>query len=112
MGAAARRNNFVLDRATADKLVRLGVDPNNAQQQIAGLGQVKPELDAAIRRYGEDYTTDEQVEGLTTGLASAERKRKKLIEQEAGAFDERGKTSLSSNNTDRRGDTIDKRGDY
>ena len=112
MGAVAKRNNFNIDRATADKLARLGVDPNNAQQQIAGLGQVKPELDAAAKRYGEDYTTDEQLTGLTTGLASAERKRKKLIEQESGAFDDRGKTSLSSNNTDRRGDTIDKRGDY
>lgn len=112
MGAAARRNNFNIDRATAEKLASLGVDSNNVQQQIAGLGQVKPELDAAARRYGEDYTTDEQLTGLTTGLASAERKRKKLIEQESGAFEDRGKTNLSSNNTDRRGDTIDKRGDY
>lgn len=112
MGAAARRNNFQIDRASAERLSGLGVDAQDATRSIAALGQVKPELDAAVQRFGEDYTTGEQVEGLTTGLASAERKRKKLIEQEAGLFQERGRTNLSSNNVDQRGNSIEKRGDY
>lgn len=112
MGAAARRNNFQIDRATADRLQGLGVDPNDVSKQFAALGQVKPELDAAAQRFGEDFSTSEQVEGVTTGLASAERKRKKLIEQEAGSFGDRGKTNLSSNNVDQRGNSIEKRGDY
>lgn len=112
LGAAARRNGIAVDKSLAERLQGLGVDPASAANKFGDLGAVKPEIDSANQRFGGDYSTEDQVLDVTTGLASAQRKRKSLTQQEAGLFAERGSVRGNASATDQSGTGMDKHGDF
>lgn len=112
LGAAARRNGITVDRSLAEQLQSLGVDPGSAANKFGDLGAVKPELDAANSRFGGDYGTADQVLDVTTGLASAQRKRRSLTQQEQGLFAERSTVKSNASANDQTGNSMDRHGDF
>lgn len=87
IGAAALDQGLSLtslDRV--DRFIDQGFNPSNAQQAYQEVGTVLPDTKKLGQIYGTDYKQSDAEDEFLGGLASAQRKRQKLAQQEQDAF--------------------------
>jgi hypothetical protein len=95
IGGAAARNG--VGGVDAERLAKLGVTGQQADQGFAQIGQELPTLTKLNDIYGGDYAQQDLVQEVFQGDAAASTKRRKLQSQERAAFSGQsgtGKTSL------------------
>lgn len=86
LGSIARENQLTLDVQRAETLADLGVDTQAATRGFAEIGLRINTESASAQRFGETITQTEQEDATFRGLASAERKRRRVNASEQGLF--------------------------
>ena len=102
IGAAARMQGIQPGVAVSEQLARQGITQAEAQRGYATIANILPGAEKLSQIYGttlEGYGLAEAEQEVFNTLASAQRKRQRLIERELGAFSGTsgaGRTALSS----------------
>ena len=101
VGAAARLQGFNIGVPVAEQLAAQGISKAEAQKGYATIADILPTAEKLSEIYGgamESYGLAEAEQEVFNQLASAQRKRRKLVEREVSAFSGAsgtGKTSLT-----------------
>lgn len=86
IGAAAQQQGLAVDRSRAEFFAAHGVDEQAAQQGYQGVAAELTDTQNIARRFGESFTQADAEDSEILGLASAQRKKKDLFNQEASLF--------------------------
>jgi len=89
IGAAARLQGLQPGVAVSEQLARQGVTQAEAQRGYATIANILPQAEKLSDIYGnalEGYGLAEAEQEVFNSLASAQRKRQRLVEREIGAF--------------------------
>lgn len=102
IGAAARLQGLEAGVSVSEQLAAQGITQAEAQKGYATIADILPTADKLSSIYGnqlEKYSQAEAEQEVFNTLASAQRKRKALIERETSAFGARSGTSRASLST-------------
>jgi len=89
IGAAAGRQGIRTGVDVAEQLARQGINQQAAQRGYATIANILPQAEKLSNIYGnalEGYGLAEAEQEVFNSLASAQRKRQRLVEREIGAF--------------------------
>lgn len=96
LGAAANAQGLTLSRVRAEQFADQGA-AGNARQAFSAIAEILPDAKRLSDIYGgEDVTQTDLEDEALGGLASAARKRKKLVEKETSSFSGSGGASRGS----------------
>ena len=86
IGAAALRNNLVMDPARATMMANMGITTDQANQAYQAIGESLPTLEELGRVYNQNYTQQTAENASLLGSAAAQKQTDVLQAQERGAF--------------------------
>lgn len=86
IGAAALRNNLVMDPGRAKAMANMGISVDQANSAYQQIGETLPTLEELGRVYNQDYTQQTAENALLMGSGSAQFQTQQLESQEKAAF--------------------------
>jgi hypothetical protein len=86
IGAAALRNNLVMDPARATMFANMGITQDQANTAYQQIGESLPTLEELGRVYNQNYDQQTAENAQLLGSAQAQLQTNKLVAQERGAF--------------------------
>jgi hypothetical protein len=86
IGAAALRNNLVMDPARATTFANMGITVDQANSAYQQIGETLPTLEELGRVYNQNYTQQTAENNLIMGQGQAAFETSQLESQERGAF--------------------------